>query len=70
MGNGHMRLPPPNRSDRQTPVKILPSHNFVGGVVIIPSKSHPRNLDVWETMEFDDDKILVEVHVLDCLPAE
>ena len=31
MGNGHMGPPDPQQNDRQTPVKILPSRNFVGG---------------------------------------
>ena len=32
MGNSHMGMPtPPDQNDRQTPVKTLPSHNFVGG---------------------------------------
>ena len=31
MGNGNMGPPPTEQSDRQTPVKILTFHNFVGG---------------------------------------
>ena len=29
MGNGHMGTPPREQNDRQTPVKTLPSNNFV-----------------------------------------